>query len=91
MLKTLIGWDSPFVILILLLAFFGVLALIVWAIRKFVPGVDPDRKEKIDPDVALEEELDRVLVPFDENEHGATTPSEPSVEESDEHNEHTEQ
>lgn len=91
MLKTLIGWDSPFVILILLLAFFGVLALIVWAIRKFVPGVDPDRKEKIDPDVALEEELDRVLVPFDENEHGATTPSEPPVEESDEHNEHTEQ
>lgn len=87
MLKTLIGWDSPFVILILLLAFFGVLAFIVWAIRKFVPGVDPDRKEKIDPDVALEEELDRVLVPFDENEHGATTPSEPPVEESDEHNE----
>lgn len=87
MLKTLIGWNSPFVILILLLAFFGVLAFIVWAIRKFVPGVDPDRKEKIDPDVALEEELDRVLVPFDENEHGATTPSEPPVEESDEHNE----
>lgn len=87
MLKTLIVWNSPFVILILLLAFFGVLAFIVWAIRKFVPGVDPDRKEKIDPDVALEEELDRVLVPFDENEHGATTPSEPPVEESDEHNE----
>lgn len=53
----------------------------MWAIRKFVPGVNPDSGEKIDPEKALEEELDRVLVPFEEVSEDEVASEEVSSEE----------
>ncbi len=52
--------DSPVIILILLLVFFGAIALITFVLKFFVPGVR-EKGGQIDEKTAVQEELDRVL------------------------------
>lgn len=59
--------DNPFVILLLIILFFGAIALVVFLLRKFIPGVK-EKGGKIDEATAVQEELDRVLEPIDDKE-----------------------
>lgn len=55
--------DNPGLILLFLILFFGVIALITFLLRRFVPGLK-DKGGKIDEEVAVQQELDRVLEPI---------------------------
>lgn len=52
--------DSQGVILVLLIVFFGAIALVTFLLRLFLPGLR-DKKGQIDEATAVQEELDRVL------------------------------
>lgn len=55
--------DSPGLILLFLLLFFGLIALITFLIRRFVPGLK-EKGGKVNEEVAVQQELDRVLEPI---------------------------
>lgn len=55
--------DNPGLILLFLILFFGVIALITFLLRRFVPGLKV-KGGKIDEEVAVQQELDRVLEPI---------------------------
>lgn len=52
--------DSPGLILVLLIVFFGAIALVTFLLRFFLPGIR-EKKGLIDEATAVQEELDRVL------------------------------
>lgn len=52
--------DNPVIILILLLVFFGAIALVTFILHFFVPGTR-EKSGPIDESTAVKEELDRVL------------------------------
>ncbi|HZJ89977.1 MAG TPA: hypothetical protein VFD05_04855 [Bacilli bacterium] len=60
LLLTFYSIDSPGVILVLLIVFFGAIALITFLLRLFLPGIR-EKKGLIDEATAVQEELDRVL------------------------------
>lgn len=55
--------DSPGLILLFLILFFGLIALITFLLRRFIPGLK-DKGGKVNEDVAIQQELDRVLEPI---------------------------
>lgn len=55
--------ESPGVILLLLVLFFGVIAGITFLLRRYIPGLK-DRGGQVNEDIAIQEELDRVLEPI---------------------------
>ncbi len=84
-MKTLTSvWENPFVIIGLVLAFFGIIILIIILVKRHVKPLQI-KKDDIDEQVAVQQELDRILVPIeDENiqkemqektEHIEKTPS----------------
>lgn len=60
LLTTFYSVDSPGLILVLLIVFFGAIALVTFLLRFFLPGVR-EKKGLIDEATAVQEELDRVL------------------------------
>lgn len=73
---------SPLIIILALLGIFGVLALVVFLLRKFLPSLRGDEEKPVSKEEAAKETLDRILVPIEEEK----TPEEENVEkqESDE-------
>ena len=57
----------PFLIIIILVAFFGLIVLGVILVKKFVKPLQIDKPEIKEED-AVQEELDRVLVPIEDEE-----------------------
>lgn len=54
-------------ILILIVGFFSLIALVVFLVSKFVPGIKKeDEVQAVDEQTRIQEELDRVLVPIEE-------------------------
>lgn len=65
-LATLAKFDfnNPIIVILLLLAFFGVIALIVFILRKHLPYFKDDDKP-LSEEEAAKEALDRILVPIE--------------------------
>ena len=59
--------DNPGIILLLIVLFFGAIALITFLLRKFIPGFK-EKKGHISEEVAIQEELDRILEPITDEE-----------------------
>lgn len=59
--------DSPVVILILLVVFFGIIAGVTLLLRYLIPGLK-DRGGQVNEDIAIQEELNRVLEPITDEE-----------------------
>ena len=57
----------PFLIVIILVAFFGLIVLGVILVKKFVKPLQIDKPEMKEED-AVQEELDRILVPVEDEE-----------------------
>lgn len=55
--------DSPGLILLFLLLFFGLIALITFIIRRLIPDLK-DKGGRVNEQVAVQQELDRVLEPI---------------------------
>ncbi len=60
----LIDFQSPIFFVLYILLGFGVIALIAFLCRKYIPGLKQDKTE-IDEKKVAEEELSRILVPMD--------------------------
>ena len=58
---------TTFLILGGVILFFGIIVLVIILVKRHVPMLQT-KKEEIDEDVALQEEMDRVLVPIDDKE-----------------------
>lgn len=67
LLTILAAIDSPAVILLLLVIFFGVIAGITLILRFLIPGLK-DKGGQIDEEIAVQEELKRVLEPITDEE-----------------------
>lgn len=67
LLTILAAIDSPAVILLLLVIFFGVIAGITLILRLLIPGLK-DKGGQIDEEIAVQEELERVLEPITDEE-----------------------
>lgn len=52
--------DNPYFILLMIVLVFGLIAFIVFLLRKYVPGIK-EKEEKVSEEEAVQEELDRVL------------------------------
>ncbi len=61
------GEFPPFLIVIILVAFFGLIVLGVILVKKFVKPLQINKPEIKEED-AIQEELDRVLVPIEDEE-----------------------
>ena len=61
------GDFPPFLIVIILVAFFGLIVLGVIIVKKFVKPLQINKPEIKEED-AIQEELDRVLVPIEDEE-----------------------
>lgn len=59
--------DNPFFILLVILVVFGGIALLVFFLRKYLPGFK-EPEEKVSEEEAVKEELDRVLVSVEDEE-----------------------
>ncbi len=57
--------DNPFVIILLIVAIFGAIALIVFLLRK-LPILRDEGNKPISEEEAAKESLDRILVPIEE-------------------------
>lgn len=57
--------DTPLVSILLILAFFSLIGLIAYTIQKNVPFFKQNQ-EKVDPETAAREEVERVIVKLDE-------------------------
>ncbi len=55
--------DSPGLILLFLILFFGLIALITFLLRRFIPGLK-EKGGRVNEQVAVQQELDRVLEPI---------------------------
>ena len=66
-MKILASEFPPFLIVIILVAFFGLIVLGVILVKKFVKPLQIDKPEIKEED-AIKEELDRVLVPIEDEE-----------------------
>ncbi len=55
--------DNPGLILLFLILFFGVIALITFILRRLIPGLK-DKGGEVNEEVAIQQELDRVLEPI---------------------------
>lgn len=55
--------DNPVVMLVVLIIFFGLLALVVFLLRKYIKAFRSDEK-RVDRETAAKEDLDRILVPI---------------------------
>ena len=66
-MKILATDFPPFLIVIILVAFFGLIVLGVILVKKFVKPLQIDKPEIKEED-AIKEELDRVLVPIEDEE-----------------------
>ena len=58
---------TTFLILGGVILFFGIIVLVIILVKRNVPMFQT-KKEEIDEDVALQEEMDRVLVPIEDEE-----------------------
>ncbi len=57
--------DNPIFIIVGLVAFFGIIVLVVYLLRKYVQAFkNPDKK--VDRETAVQQDLDRMLVPVDD-------------------------
>jgi len=64
-------------ILLLIIGFFSLIALVVFLVSKFVPGIKKeDDIHEIDEQARIQEELDRVLVPIEEEKEQPVEDSE---------------
>lgn len=66
-MKILAADFPPFLIVIILVAFFGLIVLGVILVKRFVKPLQIDKPEIKEED-AIKEELDRVLVPIEDEE-----------------------
>ena len=66
-MKFLANDIHPALIIIILVAFFGLIVLAVILVKKFVKPLQINKPE-INEEEALKEELDRVLVPIEDEE-----------------------
>ena len=66
-MKILATDFPPFLIVIILVAFFGLIVLGVIIVKRFVKPLQINKPEIKEED-AIQEELDRVLVPVDDEE-----------------------
>ncbi|OQC11261.1 MAG: hypothetical protein BWX74_00235 [Tenericutes bacterium ADurb.Bin087] len=55
--------DSPGLILLFLILFFGLIALITFLLRRFIPGLK-EKGGRVNEQVAVQQELERVLEPI---------------------------
>ncbi len=57
--------DNPIFIIVGLVVFFGIIVLVVYLLRKYVQAFkNPDKK--VDRETAAQQDLDRMLVPVDD-------------------------
>ena len=79
---SLINFDSPVFYILYLVLGFGVIALIAFLCYKFIPGLRSAKSdEPIDEKKVAEEELNRILVPMDEEDPAVEEePAEEEVE-----------
>lgn len=61
-------FDNPFMIILVLLAFFGVIALVVFLLRKHLPFLKDEDNKPLSEEDAAQEALDRILVDMNEEE-----------------------
>lgn len=66
-LVILSGIENPGVILLLLILFFGVIVAITIVIRNVLPGLK-EKGGQINEEVAVQEDLDRILEPITDEE-----------------------
>lgn len=62
-LPTLAVIDNPGLILLFLILFFGLIALVTFLLRRFIPGLK-DKGGRVNEDVAVQQELERILEPI---------------------------
>ena len=67
-MKTLANiWEQPWFIILMVLAFFGLLILVIIIVKRHVKPLQI-KKDDIDEETAIKQELDRILVPIDDEE-----------------------
>ncbi len=67
-MKTLANiWEQPWFIILMVLAFFGLLILVIIIVKRHVTPLQI-KKDDIDEETAIKQELDRILVPIDDEE-----------------------
>ncbi len=57
--------DNPIFIIVGLVAFFGIIVLVVYLLRKYVKAFSSQDK-KVDRETAVKQDLDRLLVPVED-------------------------
>lgn len=62
-IPTLAVIDNPGLILLFLLLFFGLIALVTYLLRRFIPGFK-DKGGHVNEDIAVQQELERILEPI---------------------------
>ncbi len=60
----------PLLFIVIILAFFGLIALIVFILRKHLPNLRDDGEKPVSKEEAAKEALDRILVPIEDNDEG---------------------
>ncbi len=58
----------PLLFIVIILAFFGLIALIVFILRKHLPNLRDDGEKPVSKEEAAKEALDRILVPIEDND-----------------------
>ena len=58
----------PLLFIVIILAFFGLIALIVFILRKHLPILRDDGEKPATKEEAAKEALDRILVPIEDND-----------------------
>ena len=58
----------PLLFIVIILAFFGLIALIVFILRKHLPNLRDDGEKPVSKEEAAKEALDRILVPIEYND-----------------------
>lgn len=59
-------FEQPWFIILMVLAFFGLLILIIIVVKRHVKPLQI-KKDDIDEEEAIKQELDRILVPIDDD------------------------
>ena len=57
--------DNPIFIIVGLVVFFGVIVLVVYLLRKYVKAFS-NQEKKVDRETAAKQDLDRLLVPVED-------------------------
>mgnify|MGYP001069083094 CR=1 FL=1 len=58
----------PLLFIVIILAFFGLIALVVFILRKHLPSLRDDGEKPATKEEAAKEALDRILVPIEDND-----------------------